>query len=131
MLTYTLDRLLTEQAQIERNMASFDAYGAQGAENWQPFSTVPCRLVWDRGTGIRSPDRVYVSPARVAPLDEGLILVPLGTDVTQSDRITQINARDPLSGAWSPYVTGVFQIVAVLVQEGHMELNVLRTVLGA
>ncbi|MGH3265165.1 MAG: hypothetical protein ACRDNS_24590, partial [Trebonia sp.] len=88
MLAYTLDRLLTEQALIERDQGVGDAYGAPGQPDWQPHLTVACRLAWDRSSGVRSADRTYVTPARAAPMSEGLIVVPLGTDVTERDRIT-------------------------------------------
>jgi hypothetical protein len=132
MLAYTLSRLMTEQAVIQRNMSQADAYGADGPENWQPLSTIPCRLWWDKSTGgARSANRVYVDPARAVPIDQGGLLVALGTDVTENDRITQVLARNPVSGTWTTYLEGLFTIVAVLVQEDHMEINLTRAHLGA
>lgn len=126
MLAYTLDRLLTEQCVIERNMAPGDVFGASTTPNWEFLNQVPCRLTWDRSSGIRSANRTYVSAARTVPMDEGIMVIPLGTDVTEKDRIVQILDQND-----NVLISGVFTIVAVLFQEEHMELNVGRAQLGA
>lgn len=126
MLAYTQARLLIQTADIVRNTAGFDAFGAEEAANWQPHLTVPCRAWWTRSSGARSANRVYVDPAREAPVQEGGLMVALGTDVTESDRIMGIaNANG------TPFLDGLFQITAVLVFDDHMELNMLRVQSGA
>ena len=131
MLGYTFARLLTEQAVIERNQAVPDAYGGSGPDDWQTHQTVPCRLYWDKSSGVRSANRVYVSPARTVPIDQGGLIVALGTDITENDRISQILTRNPMTGSWVTYIDGLFTITAILVQEDHMEVNVERAHLGA
>ena len=125
MLAYTLERLLTQKAVIERNEAAGDNFGADGRSNWQEHLTVSCRLWWDK-FGARSPSRTYVDPARTVPISEGGILVPLGTDVTEKDRIARI-----LDGNGDPYIEGNFTITAVMNEEDHMELAIERAHLGA
>jgi hypothetical protein len=126
MLAYTLDRLLTQTAVIQRNVAAADAFGADVPPDWQPHLTVACLLWWARSTGARSANRTYVSPARQAAVSEGGLLMPLGTDVTEQDRIMQINtppSEEP--------VAGLLEIVAVLNQWDHLEVEVTRVHLGA
>ena len=131
MLTYTFNNLLTEQAVIERDVSVPDAYGATvDGSNWQYLSTVPCRLWWDRSSGVRSANRTYVTPARTVPMDEGALLMPLGTDVLEVDRISVVNVYDAQTRNWVPYVEGNFTITAVLVQEDHMEIDVIHSHLG-
>lgn len=131
MLSYTLTRLMTERALIQRDMGVVDAYGAPATPDWQPHLTVSCRLVWDRSSGVRSANRTYVSPVRTVPMDEGMILLELGTDVTERDRITQVLSYDPQAQTWVPFVDGLMTITAVVPQEDHLELDVSRAHLGA
>lgn len=131
-LGYTLNRLLTEQAVIERNMAGQDAYGADRPDDWQLHVTVACLSWWDRSAGVRSANRTYVDPARTVPISQGGMLLPLGTDVTEKDRITQINVYDPVEGEWVPGVVGIIEIAAILDQStDHLEVNIIRAHLGA
>lgn len=132
MLAYTLERMLTQQAVIERDMGGLDEYGGDEPTNWQPHVTVPCRLWWARSSGARSANRVYVDPSRQVPVSEGGVIVPLGTDVTEQDRIARVEEFDQESERWETLVEGVVQIIAVLNQDGdHLELSVERTSLGA
>lgn len=130
MLQYTFQSLLTEQAVIERDMAGGDGYGGSEKPDWQYLATVPCRLVWSRATGVRSANRTYVSPARAVPVDEGMLMMMLGTDVTENDRIAVVNLFDSQTGDWTPYSDGNFTITAVLSEEDHMEVDVSHPHLG-
>ena len=130
MLAYTFNQMLTEQAVIERDMSGGDAYGGSVGPDWKYLSTVPCRLWWDRSSGVRSANRTYVTPARQVPMDEGALLFPLDTDIIEDDRITQINVFNHNTGTWEPYVVGHFNLTAVLVQEDHMEVDVIHARLG-
>lgn len=130
-LAFTLKRLMTEQCLIERATRSYDGGGAQTAAVWRPHLTVACRLWWDKSSGVRSVQREYISPARTADLSEGGLLLPLGTDVVRTDRITEIQTIDPLTGEWVTYISGNLEITAVLTQEDHMEIGFLRTNVSA
>lgn len=125
MLTYTFNNMLTSQAIIARDESVADAYGAPTKANFQYHLTVPCALVWDRSSGVRSANRTWVTPARDAPLKEGLMLMPTGTDVTEQDRISQIQDREG-----NLTYPGDFTISAVVVYDDHIELNVIYAHLG-
>jgi hypothetical protein len=131
MLAYTFNNLLTEQAVVQRDISSADGYGSTTGPNWQYLSTIPCRLWWLRSEGIRSANRRWVTPARDVPMDEGGLLVPLDTDITELDRITAINVYNSQTGTWLPYAAGNYTITAVLKEEDHMEIDVSRAFLGA
>lgn len=126
MLTYTLERLLTQQAVIERDMSVPGPGGSTGRPDWQEHLVVPCRLWWFQSSGARSAQRTYVDPARTVPLSEGGMLLPLGTDVTEKDRIARV-----LHANGDVYIEGHLIIDAVLAQDDHMELNIDRAHLGA
>lgn len=126
LVGYTLEKLLIQQAVIERDASLSDWWGGDDGPNWQPHITVACRLWWDKSSGARSANREYVSVSRDVPVSEGGMLLPSGTDVTQADRITQV-----LDATGNLYITGIFEIVAVLNEQTHMEIDVQRTQLGA
>ena len=130
MLAYTFNQLLTEQAVVERDMSTGDAYGASTGPDWQYHLTAPCRLWWDRSTGVRSANRTFVTPAREVPLDEGGMVFPMDTDIGENDRITVINVFNRDTGTWEPYVEGLFTITAVIAQEDHLEVDVTHAHLG-
>lgn len=130
-MLYTLQRMMVQQAVLERDVSEPDAYGADSAPDWRPLNTVPCLLWWDRSSGARSANRSYVSTSRQVAVSQGGIMLPAGTDVTEQDRIVQINKFDPAVDQWVLDVVGLFTIVAVLNQQDHVELSVTRPNLGA
>ena len=125
-LSYTLQRLFTEQAVVERDTAGEDAYGASTGPNFEYHATVPCRLWWDKSSGARAANRVYVSPSRTVPTSVGGMIVPLGTDINENDRVTAVRDRQG-----NPKVDGIFQVSAVLYEEDHIELDLVRVHLGS
>lgn len=129
-LAFTLQALMTDRCVIERSKRSYDGGGAQTAAVWVPHVTVACRLWWDRSSGIRSAQREYVSAARTADLSVGGLLIPAGTDVLRTDRITEVQSFDPETGGWVAYLAGNLEISAVITQEDHMEINWIRTNVG-
>jgi hypothetical protein len=130
-LAFTLERLMTEQVVIERAKRTYDGGGAQTKPQWQTHVTVACRLWWDRSTGVRSGQREFVSPQRTADLSVGGLIIPLGTDVKRTDRITDIQQLNPETGEWVTYISGNIEISGVLNQEDHIELELVRTNIGA
>lgn len=123
---YTINRLLIQQAVLERDVAQDDRYGGQNPPEWEELATVPCRLYWDKSTGARSANRTYVSVSREVPISEGGMIIPSGTDVTEEDRVVRV-----LTSTGDLFVDGIFEIVAVINQFTHFELSVQRTGLGA
>lgn len=128
---YTLAKLLTEQAVITRNAAAVDQWGAQGAEDWQPHLTVACRLFWSKESGGRSPSRTYVNASREVPVTVGGLVLPLGTDVLETDLISQINQWDAPTQAWVLKVAGPIKIDMITNADTHIEASLTRTTLGA
>jgi hypothetical protein len=130
MLAYTLNRLLTERAVVERDMGQVDAYGADGAPDWQQHLIVPCRMWWAVSQGARTANRTYVTPARAVPVSDGGMLVPTGTDITEADRIPRVLTYSPAEASWVPYIEGAFTISSVVTTDDHVEVGLIRTVLG-
>ena len=81
---------------------------------------------WDKSEGARSANRTYVTPSRAVPMSEGGMICPLGTDITEQDRIAQL-----LDSNGNLLVDGIMTITAVLYQQDHMEVDLFRTALGA
>lgn len=125
MLTYTRNKLLTHVATIERNMTLQDALGAPSSDNWQTLSETRCLLSWAKSTGVRSENRTYVSANREVPIQEGGVLMPLGTDITENDRISNIVDENG-----NELADGLFEIEAVIPQTSHLEVSVTRAHLG-
>lgn len=125
MLAYTFDRLTTHLAWIERNFSGLDEYGGQRTDDWQPYLQVPGRYAPAKGVSSRSVNRTYVSPNRDAPVQEGLLLVATGTDVTEADRLGKITKPDGTLLFGGPFI-----ITAVVEFESHLELTVFRAHLG-
>lgn len=128
---YTLAELLTEQVVIERDVTTPDQWGADDAPSFQPYLTVACRLYWAKSTGTRSSNRTYTNVTREVSVTDGGLVLPLGTDVTEADRIAQINEWDPISGEWVLKVEGPMEITATVNEHTHLELSIQRTQLGA
>ena len=123
---YTLSRLMTRQAVIQRDQSEPDSYGADRAPVWADHVTVPCAFWWDKATGTHSANRTMVNVSRDVPVSAGGMLIPSGTDVTEDDRILRL--LNPDGSVW---VEGIFTIIAVLNEYTHMEVDVERTSLGA
>ena len=115
MLDYTLDQLWNQRAVVERNISSGDAYGAPNPADWQYHSTVRCRLWWSHSTGIRSANRTYVSQNRSVPVSQGGMIVPLGTNITEQDRITQV-----IDANGNVLYDAVFTVTSVINNETHI-----------
>lgn len=126
MIAYTLNRLLTQQAVLQRDTAQLDNFGGLAKVGWQPYITVPARLFWYRSEGLRSSQREYADQERLIPLQIGGLIVPLDTNVTETDQVASV-----LNADGTVYVAGPFQITAALNVETHMELALYRSHLGA
>lgn len=107
---------LRHRCTIERdaNAATEDAWGNPQAPNWQPLATdVPCRAIADSG-------REPVDADRTVVVVDLRLLLPLGTDVTERDRISAVSERG------AEYLDAPFGIEAVLRRRTHLELHLVR-----
>lgn len=101
---------LRHRCTIQRDAAAADSWGGTATPDWQDSATnVPCRAVEEAGREPVDKDRTVVI------LDRRL-LVPLGTDVTERDRISSITERG------TDLLDGPVNIEAVLTRRTHLEL---------
>ncbi len=107
MLAYTINKLLTQQAVIQRDLSTSDRYGSKAREDWQTISTSPCVMWWWHESA-RGPAKEFASAQRTVAMNEGGFLFPVGTDVTEDDQVLQINDLDG-----NMLVHGPFDISAV------------------
>lgn len=123
MLAYTLDRMLeTQLAVIERQINLANKWGAMETEDWEVLPSVPCKFSWWHSESGRGTAREYAEPERKVNLRGGILIVALGTDVTDKDRVSSIT-----DGEGNILIdTGPFRIVAVEQQASHLELSLYQ-----
>lgn len=120
-INYTLSRVWeNERAVIERNVAAVK-WGTKEKAEWEPFLTVKCVFPWWRTEGARSTAREYAEPERAINLVGGVLIVPLGTEATDEDRIGKITTK-----AGVTLIPGPLRIVSVLEYPEHLELNLWK-----
>ncbi len=106
---------MTMRAFIERdNNESTDPYGQAGAPNFTALATIPCR-VWSRSRREHNDNR---KDARIEEIRCGM---PLGTDVTELDRIRRVNDR-----AGNIIWEGPLRIDAIQFKHTHIEMDLRR-----
>lgn len=123
MLEYTLSTILTQTAFLERDRGTVDGSGGKTATDWQPLAEVACRLWWWKGSksSDKSPSAQFARPQATLNVTGGDLALPLGTDVTDEDRLAKV--VDPVSGET---LEGPFRIIAVNPYEDHIECSLER-----
>jgi hypothetical protein len=120
MLDYTLNKMLEEhQIVIERDTAAVDDFGAESSRGWVELGTIDALFYWWPSHGEGAFDE-HGDPQRNVNTTGGGVLVPLGTDVTEEDRV----ARVLLKGGTE--VQGPFRITSLRETETHIELSIER-----
>jgi hypothetical protein len=108
---------LTQRCTIDRdaNAATTGAWGTPSSPDWQPHLTdVPCRA-W------ASSGRENVADGTtVTPVEDARVIVPLGTDVTDADRIASVTFRGGTAQ------DGPLGIRAVLARSSYLELVLVK-----
>lgn len=107
---------LTHRCTIERdaNAATANARGNPQSPSWQPNLTgLPCRLWTTAG-------REAVDNTTIAVVEDMRLLLPLGTDVTEHDRVGDVTQRGTVIAA------GPIGIRAVLTHQDHLELVLVK-----
>ncbi len=100
---------------IEREVVGAeDAWGGTPVPTWAPSSTVRCSA-WSSAV------REAVSTDRTVVVEDNMVSVPLGTDVTENDRVSSVTTA---TGA--PYFLGPMGISSVTRYSDHMELSLER-----
>jgi hypothetical protein len=121
MLAYTLSRLLTQHAPVERDVAELDEFGGEAKAERQIVATVLCRFWWWRETGSRSPSREYATPERTIHFTGGGVLLEPGADVKNGDHLASIQDSDG-----NVIIEGPFRVIAIEQIEDHLEAALMR-----
>jgi hypothetical protein len=102
-------------ATIQRNTpVSDDSWGDSGVPVWEDYQDdVPCRAIVEAG-------REGVDEDRTVIVLDRRILFPLGTDITESDRVLSVKERGEV------LLDGPMDVEAVIVRRTHLETLVKR-----
>ena len=98
------------RAFLQRNSASADSYGHPLPGTWGALATVAC-WAWVVTETVRQQEEVSMAAARYRAI------LPLGTDVTESDRVEKIEDRATTE------IYGAMVIDAVIRRRTHLELR--------
>lgn len=102
---------MTHRCTIERDQAGADGWGGTATPDWQEhLADVPCRTA---GPNV---GREAVTDERTVVVVDQRLLVPLGTDVTERDRLGDVTSRGTV------ILPGPVGIEAVLRRSTHLEL---------
>jgi hypothetical protein len=116
-MSLTSSRLsFTHRCTISRdvNASTTNARGNPSAPNYQPLATgVLCRAWTTMGAE-------RVTEDAIAAVEDMRLLLPIGTDVTERDRIGDITERG------ATYFAGPIGIRSVIRQRDHLELILVR-----
>jgi hypothetical protein len=108
---------LTHRCTIERdtNAGTPDAWGTPETPSWQPHLTeLPCRG-WTRA-GVETADATTTTV-----VEDMRLIVSLGTDVTEQDRVNGVTDRGT-----TIIIAGPVGIRAVIGRKDHLELVLVR-----
>lgn len=106
---------LTYRCTIERGTSSTDEWGNPGPPTWSAhISDQPCRAWATAGR------EVVTDTTTVVVVEDVRLILPLGTDVTEADRIASVTYRG------GTIQDGPLGIRAVLVNADHIELLLVK-----
>lgn len=104
---------MTHRATVERDQAASDVEGNPAAPDWQPhLAAQPCWF--SHGTGRTE----IVDGEMTVVVEDTQMMVPIGTDITEVDRVTAVVDRRGASQH-----LGVLNIRAVTPHRTHLELR--------
>ena len=104
---------MAHRCTLERDAAhgTPDGYGLPSASNWQPLAVaLPCWL-WSTA------ERELIGGQKSEVIEDLRMLVPMGTDVTERDRVNGVTDR-----LGNPVRRGAMGITAVMAKHDHLEL---------
>lgn len=108
---------MTMRATIERATTSVDALGQDSISSWSTLhSSLPCR-VWTRAELETANGSIFVNNAGHR------LMIPLGTDITEKDRVTAVKDRKGTS-----LISNTMQIRAVIRRTDHKEIHLTEIV---
>jgi hypothetical protein len=122
MLACTESKIYTQVAVFERNVRVVDRLGARTKSEWEESATAICRLWWWKASrsSDKSPSDQYARPQASIDVTGANVFVPLGTDVTDEDRLARVEENGEVVAA------GPFRIFAVNRYVDHLELALER-----
>ncbi len=119
-----LDRVMTQSAQILRDQAIKDEFGAKGSRDWQPLGQpVACFLWWGTGRILTRAGSIHEHPEETVDINTGGMLLPAGTDVTPRDRIGPVLAQNGVT----VITAGPLEVLSVVPYEGVTEIEFRST----
>lgn len=111
---------MTLRCQVERDAAGVDVEGNPAAANWQQhIASLACRF-WNTTS-----EREIADGDRIVVGEDLRLLVPVGTDVLERDRV--VNVVDRLGASILP---GALNIRAVVRRTHHLELTLQGAAAG-
>lgn len=114
MTIYSILLSLTHRTTIERGEAELDDWNVPGEPDWAThLADVPCRVNMAAG-------RERTDEQSVVVVDDIRLLLPVDTDVTETDRIGDVTERG------TTILRGPTGIRAVLRHRDHLELILIR-----
>lgn len=120
MLAYTFNSTLTQRALIERDEATADKWGAETKSERKVIAEVACLFSpFVQQSRSRSEERA--TPVRTIAEIPALLIVPVGTDVTERDWIKEV-----IDAKGARLIDGPFRVIGVVPYEDHMELALER-----
>ncbi len=119
-LTFDLDVLLTQRAQVERDQAVKGAYGQEVKSDYQPVASLPCRFSWWRTESGRSTSREWADPQTRIFYSGGVLVLEADVDVRDGDHVGDITEDGVV------VAPGPFQVVAVQPWEDHTDVQLVR-----
>jgi hypothetical protein len=104
---------MTHRATIERNVVTdTNPYGHKGPPEWAPLAdALVCFFYTRRG-------RESAQVERTAVVEELALLAPLGSDITERDRINGVTDR-----AGAVLLAGVQNVRTILPHHSHLEIT--------
>ncbi len=109
---------MTHRATVQRNTpAGTDGFGGPGAAVWG--SHIAALHCWFYAKGSVGVEREVIDGDKSVTLGSHKLLIPLGTDITEADRITAIDDRLGVS-----IMANTMRIHSVTHRHNHLELEV-------
>lgn len=123
MLTNTEAEIYSQTVVLERLSSKADSFGAEREQEWAELSRPPCRLWWWKGSKStdKSASAQYARPQTTLNETGGDMILPLGIDVTDLDRVARVLDEDG-----DVITVGPFRVLSVNPYEDHIELSLER-----
>ena len=121
ILPYTLEKLFTQEAVLERDACVLDELGGEPKAEREVIGSVECRFWWWKIGTSRGGVRELATAQRTVEFAGGGMIVPLGTDIRDGfDHVKEV-----LENGKTVFV-GPLRVVGVIEYEAHIEVPLMR-----